>query len=416
MMARCTWVQGWFVVMAEQQLNRALVTKTLVFNAASAVSGDRRVTLGLFLDLCSLCEATVILDDLRTMESSDALPRSSLTSTLMAEGILSEFRPTVSQRDLQRLLLRLPEALTRRLSVDSYTDDLRDNAILADSGAVEGIRYDVGVTELVTQLDEIVTYPSLRDADIDPRTRMLRSNGYLVEASTNGIDYYPDFDRAPFVNAVLKTLYRSLPRQLYERVAEALGTDSIGKEQLVREWTLDTTLPIPPVTATVLQRSRSRDEIPSRLLEVRGEFENYRRHFREFRGELQAADTLKERRRLHKKYEALLTAASGPDAEIVSAAEMLNFGQNVLKAGLAPTMPTSYSAGLITQPIDWIKRWWQRRPLAILFRLDSKMPRLSEYARLIERLWDEKIQDEIVSDYIAHAAQIRRLMSTPMRS
>jgi hypothetical protein len=52
-------------------------------------------------------------------------------------------------------------------------------------------------------------------------------------------------------------------------------------------------------------------------------------------------------------------------------------------------------------------------PLAILFRLDGKLPRLSEYARLIERLWGETIQDEVLTQYAAHSARIQRLMSTP---
>jgi hypothetical protein len=341
-----------------------------------------------------------------------------LTSALVADGVLGEFRPTVGKGDLERLLLRLPQELSRRLvptgwEADASNRDLRDSATLTSSGAVEGISYQDGLSRLLGQLDEVVNYPSLRPGGSDPRTRLLRSNGYLVVAALNGMDYYPDFDRAPFVTAALKLLYRSLPRQLYERVAESLGADALGREQLVHEWTLDATLPIPPVTAIVLQRSQSRDEIPARLFEVRAEFARYRQHFRTFRGELQAADTLKERRRLHTRYEALLAAASGPDAEIVSATEVINFAEKLVRVGVAPTMPTSYSSSLVTQPAEWLRRWWRRRPLAILFRLDGKLPRLSEYARLIERLWGETIQDEVLTQYAAHSARIQRLMSTP---
>lgn len=162
------------------------------------------------------------------------------------------------------------------------------------------------------------------------------------------MDYFPDFDRAPFTAATITSLYQSLPWQVYERVAEALATDATGgKDQFVREWTLNATLPIPPTAALVLQRSRSRDEIPARLLEVRQEFARYRSHFSEFRARLQSADGLKERRRLQHQYQRLLATASGPNHEVVSVSEALNFAEKLIPVATAPVMPTSYSAALI---------------------------------------------------------------------
>src|SRR5207245_1662413 len=139
--------------------------------------------------------------------------------------------------------------------------------------------------------ERVSSYPSL-DPQADPQGRILRSSVYLLTATANGMDYFPDFDRAPFVAATVKRLYQSLPMQLYNRVAAALEDGSGDGEQLVSEWTVDITLPIPPVTAVVLKRSRTIDEIPQRLLEVREEFSMYRKHFRSFKTDLRAADTL----------------------------------------------------------------------------------------------------------------------------
>ena len=226
------------------------------------------------------------------------------------------------------------------------------------------------------------------------------------------MDYFPDFDRAPFAAATIKSVYQSLPWQVYEKVAEALDaiTDT-GKDQLVREWTLNATMPIPPTAALVLKRSRSREEIPARLLEIRQEFVSYRQYFREFRAKLQGADTLKTRRRLQQHYQQLLQTASGPDHEIVSVTEALNFAERLVPVAAAPVMPTSYSAGLLTQPAQWLRRWWQQRPLAVLFRLDGKLPRLGEYADLISRLWGEGISTEVIDQYALHSARISRLMT-----
>jgi hypothetical protein len=163
----------------------------------------------------------------------------------------------------------------------------------------------------------------------------------------------------------------------------------------------------------VLRRSRTCAEIPARLLEVRAEFATYRRYFREFRAKLQTADTLKERRRLQQRYRELLEAASGPDHEIVSVTEALNFAEKLVPVAAAPAIPTSYSAGLLTQPAEWLRRWWRQRPLAVLFRLDGKLPRLGEYADLMSRLWGEGISTEVIDQYALHSARISRLMAAP---
>jgi hypothetical protein len=201
--------------------------------------------------------------------------------------------------------------------------------------AVTLVDYEPGFGDLITRLGRVPTYPSL-DAGVDVTLRMLRSTFYLLTATAHGMDYFPDFDRAPFVAATVKRLYESLPMQLYDRIAAALQGDDDNGHELVSEWTLETTLPIPPVTAIILSRSASVDQIPARLLEVREEFSGYRERFRRFKAELRAADTLKERRRLRRRYAQLLEAASGPDAEIVTAEEVLNLAEKTVKLAAAP--------------------------------------------------------------------------------
>lgn len=209
---------------------------------------------------------------------------------------------------------------------------------------------------------------------------------------------------------MLDRTYRSLPLQLYQRVAEALG-ESLGKGEFVAEWTLRTQIPIPPASALVLGRARSLDEVPERLLEIRSEFASYRRYFDDFKTNLQDADTITERKKLRRRYQQLLETASGPRPEIVSAQEMLNFAEKAVTLAATPQLPTSYSAVLLAQPVEWIWRWWRNRPLAVLFRLDSKLPRLSEYQALIEKLWGVHVSDQILEQYAAHADAVRHLMT-----
>lgn len=406
--------------MAELQ-NVALVTKTLVHSGAAAVDGRMTLDLPSFFDLCALMESCVILDRAQAIESADVLPVFALSERLRSAGLLEEFRPALSQADLHRITLRLPELLSGQIPNDFWDrsdrsadqqapEDQRPAGLVDEAGALVAIDYAESNLELHDQLIQMVHFPSLHARGAQTLARVHRSNGYLVVAAAHGLDYFPDFDRAPFVKALLDRTYRSLPVQLYRRVAEALE-EPLGKAELVAEWTLRMDLPVPPVSALVLHRARSLDEIPDRLLEVRAEFASYRRHFADFKAELHEADTLRRRVKLQRRYEQLLETASGPAHERVSALEMLNLAEKAVQVAVSPQLPTSYSALLLAQPLEWIRRWWVRRPLAVLFRLDSKLPRLSEYRSLIEKLWGERVSDEVLAQYGAHARQLRRLMS-----
>jgi hypothetical protein len=407
--------------------NSALVTKTLLYNGSAALTALEAIDLPTFLDFCALCEAAVLLDRMYALQSPNKID-GELVSRLRSIGVLSEFVPQISREELRRVVARLPRKLRERTLTSFWNDyrasypkapgyDLRPRYVLGDGGEVLTVDYEAEPELLVQPFDypienkmsggrwmgvEIATAQEIRD-------RLLRSNAYLVVAAANGFDYFPDFDRAPMVAAYLASIYRSLPVELYQRVADALEIPNSGDE-IVREWSLSINLPIPPVTALVLHRSRTLDEVPDRLLELRNEFASYRKYFREFKQTLQSADTLKKRRMLRKKYERLLAAASGPDAEIVTATEMLNLAEKLTTVASGPRLPTTYSAALLTQPYEWIRKWWIRRPLSILFRMDGKLPNIPQYRSLLAKHWGSAADDSILNAYAAHADQVRQLM------
>lgn len=114
--------------------------------------------------------------------------------------------------------------------------DDRPAQIIDEAGALRPVDYSERVGDLYSQLSQMAHLPSLPHS-ASTQQRLQRSVGYLIVAAANGLDYFPDFDRAPFVRRVLDRTYRSLPVQLYQRVAEALG-EPLGKGELVAEWTL----------------------------------------------------------------------------------------------------------------------------------------------------------------------------------
>jgi hypothetical protein len=389
--------------MAETGENVALVTQTLVANAGTVLSRPDALTLPLFLDLCALCEAVVLLDRLEALGAADEHV-TLLGRHLGEEGLYRTFQPTLSPDELRRVMLRLPDELAKRITLDAGDPGHAVDA----TGAVTGLDYTTGLNNLLAQVDALGGYASCGDCSV--KERMYRGNGYLLVAAAHGLDYFPDFDRVPFVAGTLQKTYRSLPRRLYDEVSESLDEPLNGGE-LVAEWAAMSTIPIPPISALVLSRASSLGDVPEQLLRVRDEFRRYRRYFGDFKAELSNADTVRERRKLLARYQALLAEASGPGRETVSLTEMLNLTEKAVKAAAGPALPTSYGALLVTQPVDWIRRWWQRRPLAILFRLDSKLPRLSEYRHLVGKLWGDEAGHLLLGEVSGHGTRLRTLLA-----
>lgn len=401
--------------MSRNSPQTALVTTTLLFGSAQALGDPTSLTLASFFDLCSLIDACVILDHMEVIESADALPAAPLISDIYQEGLLNVFRPSLSRSDLRRAMLRFPSKLGDHLPagwVPGYENpqqvnyDNRANSIVEITGAPRGIDFSADLDYLLHQLEQVVEYPSIKNAMVQ---RMWRSLGYLAVAAANGIDYFPDYDRVPFTAAFIRGMYRSLPVQLYQRISEAIG-QRVDEEGLISEWTAHVTLAIPAASAIVLHRADSLSEIPRRILEVRAEFSGYRHHFGNFKARLQEADTIDQRAKLMRTYAALLQEASGAGSEIVSVGEVLNFTETILRAGVAPQLPTSYAASLITQPTEWLRRWWMRRPLAVLFRLDGKLPRISEYRQLIPKLWGDAVNESLLDELSHHPDDVGRVM------
>ncbi len=404
---------------SEGMKNSALVTKTLVFNGSSAMCERKPIQIADFLDLSALCEATVLLDEMQVLESPDKLD-SHFAQKLRQSEILTEFAPKLTRDELRRVVAHLPTPLRRQTSTSFFDDlnasypsgpryDLREPFAIGAGGELQGVDYDTELDSILRALETVKRKTSMPiDARFDARDRLFRSNAYLVVAAANKLDYFPDFDRAPFAATWVAASYRSLPYELYRRVAESLGLDGENNTELVREWGCAFDLPIPPVTAIVLHRAGRPEEIPQRLMEARDEFASYRRHFRSFKLDLQDADSFDKRRKLRAKYRKLLTTASGASPDLLTASEVLNFGEKLAAVAAAPSSPNVYSATLLLQPIEWIRRWWLQRPLSILFRMDKSLPRLQEYRALVAKHWGEAAADTITSSYAEHAHQLSR--------
>ncbi|MEU1465511.1 hypothetical protein ABZ467_33560 [Streptomyces sp. NPDC005727] len=408
------------MVTSNESPNDALTTKSLLSGACRSATPGEALTLPGFMELTAFCEAVVILDSVRVISSTDGFTHP-LTDLLTAEGVLTEFKPALKRPDATRLLSRLPIDLKERLPTDIGVEHLTDPSLLADTdfvppnatgmldSSLSPPEADLDAAILARWVESLPNYPSLVAQGAPSRDRAYRAVGYLLVATAQGLDYFPDADRSPFVGSVLSRLYTSLPRAVYERVAKAWNTEGDEEAGVIPEWDMQVQVPIPPVAARVLDGCRSLSDLGPQLLELRNEFVGYRRHFREFKSELQNAPTFRQRKEARQKYQQRLEQACGPDKEVISVQEVLNFGEQLTKAAAAPMAPTSYSAALLTQPIEWIRRWWSRRPLTVLFRMDGKVPNLSTYGELIGKLWGHDVHDGLLDEYVRQARRVERL-------
>ena len=159
--------------------NVALVTQTLVANAAEILNDPYSITLPRFLDLCALCEAVVLLDRIEALEAPHRYD-STLGHWLGQQGLYRTFKPSLSRADLKRLLLRLPDELAKRSSMDTGDDTRGRN----ETGAVGGLDYPANLDDLVAFVDRLGGYHSARDSAV--KDRMYRANGYLIIAAAHG--------------------------------------------------------------------------------------------------------------------------------------------------------------------------------------------------------------------------------------
>jgi hypothetical protein len=192
-------------------------------------------------------------------------------------------------------------------------------------------------------------------------------------------------------------MYNSLPKELYQKVSNCLELD-INKIDLS---TKSTTFPIPPFTAIVLNEARSLDEIPFTLLDLRHDFASLRIKLSEVDNVLKNLSSVDEMLKALDKKRSLLEQVSEDykDKEIISFKEGLNYSMKLVAPAINPTDPTSFSTAILSQPIEWIKNWWLRRPIYPLFRVDKKVRKMSQYSRLISKHWGEKAQSEALKDY-----------------
>lgn len=425
--------------------NDALITKTLLYNASLIIDHPEYFTLDRFFDFSSLCDATILFDELKAIDSSNVLPSFSLTKKLTGNKVINIFNPCFSPYDVKRFIDKLPrfikgysiptfwekriEPLMKDLITSIYNehykkdyevDDVRPrvddypyHSIYSRIPAREAYyEYTEGLgtlnsTPLKKLIENIEWIHELDKYDSPPeRLRQCsaytkRSIGYLLVAMTCKIDYFPDFLRIPAIMAYIEKMYKSLSRELYKKISQALKTDL----KVIENETKSTSFPIPPFTALILEQAGSLDDIPTVLLNLRSDFSLFRNNLSKIENKLRSITSINEKMIILKKKKLLFEELSKSfnNNEAITFKESIDLAQKLTKPLFRPFNPDSYSAAIVSKPLEWIRSWWLRRPILPLIRIDAKARKIENYHAQIQKLWGLKIEQDILDQYKGHA-------------
>jgi hypothetical protein len=388
---------------------------SLLRSTSAALEPTVELSVSHFLNVAATIEAVVLLDELRVMSAATSLPSTALAEELVAGAGLRNLDMRITPRDIKRLYARMPHDAASLLPFRWLLQTAELGMDLdphAHSPFIEANLHEVSPSFTGTSLHDVNRWLSglaHYESGEGARTyeRLARGNGYAFLAVSHGLDYFPDSARAPTVAAFIDELRTSISAQLYRSAVKPIDSvlDPGGG------WPETFPLPIPPLTAIVLDRAQTRSDIIDQMMILREEYSPLRSHIRSLRAALRAAHSVKERRAVLSGYRRILEDLSGSDRERVSIAESIDLSENALRAAINPSDSGAWAV-LLKRPVGMLSEWWRHRPYSVLFRLDSKIPNLEQYGSLVRKHWGDSAQDRVSADLALYAYHVKELFGS----
>jgi len=379
-----------------------------------------------FFDFSCLVEAVVLRDSLFVLEG-DLVERSleckdlPLFDTLKKEGIINEKKLPLDKKSIVRALssvlgvkrtfekININGFLTSvaNLVPDAFTHEV--DHLIANNNFPEGDKYQLlqllqhknasnalGTSEDVFDFFQGDAFLGLLrgTGDMQRGGYVLRTFIYSQTAETENICFMPDYVRIPILESLNESIYTNIVLDGYLEFSKKLEWEA-------KDFLKDASpmgLAIPPFTAILLDRCKSSDDIPNILLELRHEFRELRSNLSKLEGQLKVVANIHERNKMRKSIESVFEAISKKynSTGYLKLKKSIDFIGDAARPIYNWKNPSSYKASLITNPMDWIRDWWLRRPLIHLFDVADKFRRINEFNLLIEKKLGIKFEtDEI---------------------
>lgn len=415
-----------------------LVTNTMICEASRFVGGqtgiiysaDGRIAgnIDRFFDLCSLIEACVLHKHLVTLDgtllgSMNDYDSLSLRALLKKEGILLErtvpFNPSKIQRKLvtvvgsERVFSRID---TRGMSIyvvdmlpEVFPDDVHRQEP-ANFPGPDRFKFFMAVNHPASKPTLIACPDVFSFFRTDNFEEFLRGTGdygrgayvlrtflYYGAATENRLSFFPDYPRIPFFDSLVTYIHNSVIMSAYKLFADKLQCEA---EDFLKDAS-PIGLPIPPFASILLKRCKSPADIGSELLALREEYAELRENLIQLDENRASCTNIKERNAARAKVEAIFEAASKKfhRSGYSTFKSITEFAEDVAKPLYNPYDPSSYSSALLMKPVEWLRNWWYRRPLAQFFDLVKEFRLIPEYDKLVKKVFGIEFNEQEIASF-----------------
>jgi hypothetical protein len=410
------------------QVGRFLDDPSAQFFEPGAVNQANLSVGGLF-DFCNLVEAVVLHKELATI-AGDVDDKSAkfidhpLLTALTAAGVLrvGAIRLNISQAkaDVTALLgeLKLSKPLITKRGVALDWGELLPELFEAGNRVVptyavsnhwqfmQAIYHPSsqvilhGVSDPVEFLrgDQFASFIT-GTGEAERASHVLRSYLYYSNATAGRTAFVPDYPRIPYVSGINEQL-RRLTTSVVERSQKLVHEELAGDIDQLLAVERPLGVPLPSFSAILLSRVSSVDDIPMKLLELREEYKSLRSSLYEFNLGLISAKTIGEVGDARKRIDQAFRAVDSKMHQKTTILDRLTSISEVASQGLKLSAnPLSASASVLARPVEWLRGWWYRRPLAQLFSVLDELRQIKRYNELARNIFGLELDPRSVREF-----------------
>jgi len=210
---------------------------------------------------------------------------------------------------------------------------------------------------------------------------MLRMMYYVFASEHYGLPYLASVAAQPVQQPFPNYFKPSARAKIYEQLSSALRTTV---ESVAQEFE-DSIVFIPPFSAIVFDRASTPSEIPSEILALRTEYNDFRSKMYDLERERLAAKSLNDRMKVLRQLQQLGTEAARPfnQPSQIKLEPALRYIPDAVDLVTNPTNPIRWARLLLSMPTDALVNWYRRRPVAKLVRTAKTVSALPGYETLL---------------------------------
>lgn len=352
------------------------------------------------IDLCSLIDAIVLHDQLYTLpcqmnpEAADL----ELRSSLIGSGIVQELDTSARGQAIADVILGgLAQIKDVEAVTEGYVDfearvkteiaailhgpeDIDNGLVPLSPGRELGLHSFEGAGRSVIAAIEYGSSGAYEDG-----TSLLRDMYYVYAAEAFRLPYWPQMGRIEFAKHFPNRFDKDTRTALYQKMAGALKATVADVAADFEE----SIAYIPPFASLVLERSSKPADIIIQIFDLRAEMRALRERLSQLENERLVAASLAERRALIQKRSELLAQMSKAfeRTDSVRFQNIIRYIPDLIQPALNPMDPTKYSANLLLQPVEWILRWWRKRPVSMFLDVSGRVAKMHDYKDLVTKVF-----------------------------